>query len=173
MKSNACASSISSDTLPEGGLCSQCGLELPSLGDGDFDCDRCDKCGTFLHFECIHTSVDREWSLCRTCFHTHGHSATRDTQLECDKPASELQASQASQLGEVQHTPLDVTLEYMVKFLEGDHAKSDQVSKAKRDEVLKHIRATMAWQSGPRSPTEVKAKGEELNNMMMEIVQQV
>ena len=67
--------------------------------------------------------------------------------------------------------PLDTCLEYMVKFLEGEHAKSEKRPPNIKSHVLKTVRETMAWKSGDRTADQVKQKINQLNEKMSAIVQ--
>ena len=65
---------------------------------------------------------------------------------------------------------LELTLDYMVKFLEGGHAKSKIASDKLRSSILHHVRATMSWKAKPRTQEAVDSKISELNTMMLGIV---
>ena len=66
--------------------------------------------------------------------------------------------------------PLDQTLDYIIRFLEGLRAKSSRISGETREFVLKHVKDTLAWKSMPRSQQEVQDRITELNSVMTEIV---
>ena len=65
---------------------------------------------------------------------------------------------------------LDSTFDYMVRFLEGEHAKSGTISQNLRSAILENIRATMVWKDGARTQQEVELKVAELNGRMASIV---
>lgn len=67
--------------------------------------------------------------------------------------------------------PLDTTLEFIAKFLEGQHIESSQANAEMRSIILYHVDATLQWKCVPRSPEEVDAKVDELNDLMGKIVE--
>ena len=67
--------------------------------------------------------------------------------------------------------PLALCLEYMVRFLEGDHTKSEQIPPNVRDHVLKLVRDAMAWKSTRRTAEQVQQKINQLSENISAIVQ--
>ena len=67
--------------------------------------------------------------------------------------------------------PLDSCLEYMVRFLEGEHPKSEKIPPNVKDHVLKTVRDAMAWKLEARTADQVKQKIDQLNKKMLAIVQ--
>ena len=65
---------------------------------------------------------------------------------------------------------LDVTLEYTIRFLEGDHKKSSLISQSILTSVLEEIKTTMKWKEQPRAPHEIIERIDSLNGLMMETV---
>jgi len=65
---------------------------------------------------------------------------------------------------------LDTTLDYILRFLEGDHAKSGSLTEQTKDDIMRHVKATLAWKRQARTCHEIEEKIAELNTMMMEIV---
>ena len=117
------------------------------------------------HMHGLRDYTDRTWyQICDSRSTTScNHSAYGTASL---KP-------KASQAEEDPCKPLETTLEYMVRFLEGEHTQSGNVSGPQREYILQHIKAAMDWKSRCRSTTEVQAKVEELNAMMIDIMQQL
>ena len=69
--------------------------------------------------------------------------------------------------------PLDVTLDYILKFLEGEHAKSVQVAPATRSTVLRCVKAAVVWKQTPRSSHEVENYNRKLNDLMSSVVKRM
>lgn len=69
--------------------------------------------------------------------------------------------------------PLDSTLDFIVRFLEGEHTKSEKITQSMRESILKAVRSAMAWRRHDRSQEAVQHKVEELNTMMSRIVNQL
>ncbi len=67
--------------------------------------------------------------------------------------------------------PLDLCLEYMVRFLEGEHSKSEMMVPNVKDHVLKTVRDAMAWKLQVRTADQVRQKIDQLNENMSAIVQ--
>ena len=68
---------------------------------------------------------------------------------------------------------LDATLDFVLKFLEGEHAKSGLLSKLDRAKVVQQVKLTLAWKLQGRTQLEVEARIQEINAMMSEIVQRL
>ena len=72
-----------------------------------------------------------------------------------------------------QHEPfksVDTVLDYIIKFLEGQHSKSGKVPLSDRTNVLHHVRSALQWKTHSRTTEEINAKVNELNQMMMDLV---
>ena len=66
--------------------------------------------------------------------------------------------------------PLDNVLEFVIKFLEGEHTKSSSLSSGTHALVLDMVKQTLAWKQTERDKDEVHAKVLEINQMMSTIV---
>ena len=72
-----------------------------------------------------------------------------------------------------QHEPfksVDTVLDYIIKFLEGQHSKSGKAPPSDRTNVLHHVRSALQWKTHSRTTEEITAKVNELNQMMMDLV---
>ena len=90
-----------------------------------------------------------------------------------DRDEIETQTATRSMPGEALESNarrLDTTLDYILRFLEGDHAKSGSLTEQIKDDVMHRIKATLAWKRQGRTGHEIEEKVAELNSMMMEIV---
>ena len=66
--------------------------------------------------------------------------------------------------------PLDDVLDFVVKFLEGEHAKSSCMSSDTRAMVLDMVKQTLAWKQMERTEDELHAKVSEINHVMSTVV---
>ena len=62
--------------------------------------------------------------------------------------------------------PLENTLDYILRFVEGEHAKSDRLPEHDREQILFCVKATLSWKALPRTEEAVTRKIGELNEMM-------
>ncbi len=69
--------------------------------------------------------------------------------------------------------PLESTLDFILRCLEGEHAKSNKITESVRSSVLAHVRDAIDWKRQIRSQEEVEEKVAELNAMMGGIVSQI
>ena len=65
---------------------------------------------------------------------------------------------------------LDCTLDYIMKFLEGDHAKSANTFESTRTRILDRVKTTIQWRLQAPSHDEVQGEIACLNSMMSDIV---
>ena len=184
--------------------CTACGKAfiLPSAEE-EYDGDRCDTCGTPCHTYCLREVIELRgaWSLCSLChgarlndartvvgdfrrvpagFWHHlykefrfedGGNATAQGQ-EAASPCSP--DSSAAPDADSLFKPLDITLDYMLKFLEGEHVKSESISEKNRSTVLGLIKSAMSWKATTqRSSQDVREYTQKLNNVMGEIVRKM
>ena len=61
--------------------------------------------------------------------------------------------------GDVSFGDLDTTLEYAIKFLEGDHAKSSQISGATRSSILSKVKDVLQWKKRLRTESQISENG--------------
>ena len=161
-------SSINS-SIPE--ACEQCGAAFASSQLCEDYVDRCDKCGSFCHTECLHSAVDTkgDWNLCTACM-----SLQSPAQVSAIGSAASItedtEAISHSHVAEQPCVSLDVTLDYIVRFLEGDHAKSRSISQGTRSAVLEHVKDAIAWKAEDHTNEEIQQKAQELNAMMSKVV---
>ena len=66
--------------------------------------------------------------------------------------------------------PLDDVLNFVVKFLEGEHPKSSSMSPGTRAMVFNMVKQTLAWKQTARKQDEVHAKILEINRIMSTVV---
>jgi len=62
--------------------------------------------------------------------------------------------------------PLDNVLDFVVKFLEGEHPKSSCMASDTRAMILAMVRQSLAWKTENRTADEVRAKVIEINHIM-------
>ena len=65
---------------------------------------------------------------------------------------------------------LDSTLNYLLKYLEGDHDKGSNITKDVRDKAFRLVKAGIAWKRQPRSKQEVDEFASTLNKLVGEVV---
>ena len=63
---------------------------------------------------------------------------------------------------------LDCILDYVLSFLEGDHAKSGKLSEQDQTTIVQKVKSTLAWKSQDRRQSENEEKV--INAMMSRIV---
>ena len=67
-----------------------------------------------------------------------------------------------------------VLLDFILKFLEGEHVKSKRLTEANRSTVLGLVKSAISWKTAaPRSSQEVQEYIQKLNNVMGEIVRRM
>ena len=66
--------------------------------------------------------------------------------------------------------PLDSTLDFVMRSLEGEHAKSKTITEIVRSSILERVKEAMTWKQQLRSQEEIEAKVFEMNAMMSDIV---
>ena len=188
------AYSDSSDT-PENEIpCNRCGQPLDETCDGkDYDGDRCDTCDKYVHGRCLNKLLNLrgQWRLCDGCLAQFEVSPGVQS-IRCDfrmlpsaywtrlhamfqtgplsRPSDAKEENTLDSTADV-FKPLDSCLEYMVRFLEGEHPKSEKISPNVKDHVLKTVRDAMAWKLEARTADQVKQKIDQLNKKMLAIVQ--
>lgn len=170
-------------------LCARCGkgFLMPTIEE-DYDGDRCDMCGSPHHPDCQQICHDLrgESSLCVYCvgerqqdpqsivgdfriapisfwqklyspFFLRGNVQVAGTSRPCEEP------SEGS--GNV-FQPLDHFLDYIMRFLDGEHSKSTNLPEQARSKILQKVKVALAWKAQSRLPHEVNAKLAELNFIM-------
>jgi len=171
--------------------CEVCGEPFGAQTDENLSCDRCDKCGKFCHAACLwlDTGFKGECSVCADCWQTSPGTGdfrstpshfwrqlhAKFTQEPAPSPSAVPDSVCSPRLNvaaveEAVYEPLDRNLDYILKFLEGHHAKSHAVSSTARDTIMDRVKDTIRWKSSGRSPQEVEGKIKELNAMMISVV---
>lgn len=145
------------------------------------EADSCDTCGRPLHAKCVirFRHPIEAYRVCTDCAEVRREAGEESVQGISDTETEKEQATEEALQEPIQVElsnqrglqPLDATLDYICKFLEGGHAKSDSVTSQIRSEILSKLRATLEWKKHIRTDVEIKAKVEELNGMMMRVVQ--
>ena len=69
----------------------------------------------------------------------------------CIKPHGPLEQAKRAHDKQIDLEALDTTLEFIVKFLEGDHAKSQQLGEIDRARILQHVKEALAWKKCART----------------------
>ena len=69
--------------------------------------------------------------------------------------------------------PLEITIDYMLRFLEGDHSRSQRLAESDRGTVLSLVKSAMSWKTAQRPAKEVEKYTQNLNNVMSEIVRKL
>ena len=166
--------------------------------DGD-NADRFDKCGAFhLHKRLLHhVDLRGEWQVCEACLDSwsqgnctvsgdfrmvprHWWMKMYDVfQIGCDSAGTtEGVLSDADGAAGIinendMFQPLNVTLDYILHFLEGHHAKSSTIKQTTHTRVMKLVKAAMAWKKTSRTSTEVEEYTRQLDSVMGDIVKEV
>ena len=171
-------------------VCGSCSKSMGFQFEADHEGDACDICAAVHHTSCLETVVDdcAERLICGACLEQHVAPTAlgfcsmvvetttsnkefpeQDANLVCASAA----ASQAKHDEEDVCRALDVSLDYIMKFLEGQHVKSGKVTGEQRARILERVKAAIVWKQDTRSSAEVQRLVDNLNGMMSEIVQQL
>lgn len=184
------------DTQP----CACCGLDVILDGtnsNGEYDCDMCDKCDSVLHSSCLNifSNLLGEWSLCKSCV-LKLRSGQGIQAIACDfrclpresweniyalfQPVQALDTEAVEEDNEdkkyqndIDFQPLDTTLDYVLKFLEGMHVKSGKITEQQREDILQIVKSAMSWKQLGRTRQEIEDKTTEVNNAMMRLVREL
>ena len=150
--------------------CERCGEGFAQSQLSDGYADRCDLFGGLLHTWCVvccsNESKGVPPATCSTedpapenCY-GKGTNKTKEEQVH----SAPLDSTSS---GDGSFGDLDTTLEYVIKFLEGDHAKSSQISGATRSSILSKVKDVLQWKKRPRTEPQISEHVAELNSMMM------
>ena len=69
--------------------------------------------------------------------------------------------------------PLDNCLDYILKFLEGGHAKSHTLPEQTRSRIMSHVKSTLKWKMEGRTQKEIDERVNDLSAMMVQIVNEL
>ena len=61
----------------------------------------------------------------------------------------------------------------MLRFLEGEHSKSQRLAESDRSTVLSLVKPAMSWKTAQRSAKDIDKYTQNLNNVMSEIVRKL
>ena len=140
------------------------------------ECSLCDSCLTSLEklpsvrsIRCDFRGLPAAyWEKLHVMFQTRpGISTKADAPTE--EPADVSPGTPPDEL----FKPLDSTLDFIVKFLEGAHTKSARITPDTHSTVLRFVKAAMEWKQTPRSSQEVENYTNKLNDLMAAIVKQL
>ena len=177
------------------GPCAECGQPFGEQLSEQVS-DACDLCGDPLHSTCLLDCEGPrgEYSLCRKCLQQREEfslSTPAPSEVLESKPLrmdsmdygpndvlldgvqgldasdhDEAKADTTSPEGEA----LESRLDYMAKFLEGQHEKSDRITPTLRGKVLGSVKQAMDWRKRHRTAEQIAFKIQELDSMMMDVM---
>jgi len=182
-----------SQSMPSHGsdnpACCKCGKRFGAQTDPEYEGDACDICGRYFHSTCLHELLDArgERSLCDEC--EQGTTdieraaspsaevpamARRSAPIAAPVASTEDIASEVCNIGEEDVLkPLNSTLDFILRFLEGEHAKSSKIHQSVRASILEEVKSAIAWKQQTHPKEKVQEKVAELNAMMGDIVRQL
>ena len=167
--------------------CSLCKGALGYQSDTKHSGDACDLCAAVHHSECLLEALGPRgnYSLCHECLAQNASFSMATPEEVAEHGEDErncFETKEAMNAGngwegdapaEDAFKALDVTLDFIVKFLEGAHAKSTTISKDDRSAILQRVQSSLEWKKQWRSKHEVQTMVEDLNVMMTSIVRRI
>ena len=172
-------------------ICTECREAMANTQlDEQLSADQCDKCHRLHHACCLtsYTSMSGEWILCKICGQEYAQELQLKQMVDDDalvqpwvnsedvqspKPAQTLEASRSeAPEGDCEKAmvTLQSRLDYMLKFVEGQHVMSCSISTTDRNSIVSKVKSTLAWKLQTRQAAEIQAATQELDAMMTTIV---